>query len=301
MLFLLEWAVALGCKPPRRMSSIVSQLELDINILTAPYHNEVLSVTQLPDGAIVPPRGTHTRSVKLARTASGSKLSTPLALTADELGQVVYCRPRLWTAEIGGPHVGHAMWHVLFAPEDAGSTAFTLSRLLDVIGYFVGYFKPRQRAADWRHVKGSVWNGVLELTNEIPTVDVWLFQHTPAKPRAPSVVTRLKGAIGLSRESATTPRVQLRRFKEHARVIFDDGDEDLQYLVVRRAPYHSETETEGSTRGSGLAQQSSCRRGVGAQLDEDLNGRNVHGHLLHFSPAASRGDMLASMLSHFEI
>ena len=290
---LFEWAVACGCKPPRRMSPIVERLDLDLDRLTAPYRAGQANVRQLANGAIIPLAGAraHAGSVRLARDAEGKRLARPRALSADELERVVYFRPLLWTGEIALAAVGHQMWHVLFASEPSVSTPFTLSRLLDVIAYFVGYFKPRQRAADWRHVSSSVWQGVFEPDGA--TMDVWLFQHAPVlERRASSLMPRVvRGSMGGRGGGAEVKLEPPRRYREEARVCMDDEDEDLRFLKVHR---------RGASGVSGPVEDARCAAAEAGGV-WDLDGRNAHGFLLLFSSARSRGDMLASILAHFEI
>ena len=296
---LLEWAKACGCEPPREMSDIVASLDIDLDAMTAYYRDreaQAVQAMQLPNdakrgaGAIVPPAGVHSGDVLLARTASGTRLARPRPLTAEELQQVVYCRPLLWTGECGNPAVEHQMWHVLFAADETASSAFTLSRVLDVIAYFVGYFKPRQRAAEWRHVSPTAWSGIFD-NDWAAAPPVWLFRHTPRAPPRPSGVNALipKVRSALGRRDATTAKLATpRRFKERARVLFDDDDEDLRHLCAL-------------PRGHEPFDECLAPPSAGMWWDGKPNGGNVHGHLVHFSPAKSRGDMLASMLAYFEI
>ena len=293
---LLTWARACGCTPPRKMSRFIAQLDLNLDRLSAIYHDDVQAskVTQLPFGAIIPPTSEdHSQDVTLARDANGQKLVRPRPLTFEELHQVVYCRPLLWTGQMGDQTVDYQMWHVLFAADEAASTAFTLSRLLDVIAYFVGYFKPRHKAADWRHVSSSVWDGVFDdHANNV----VWTFQHLPSTALAASSrLSRLRGLLaprhrGESALETVDACTRPRPFIDSARVCFDDEDEDLRHLrVLRLAQGPAPRARRSATRIHATYRADAAWAPVEANADRpycSLDGQNVHGHLVHFFAAS---------------
>ena len=93
-LSLLHWAEATGCRPPRRVSHALQQIEVNLDELVASYRqSQPVHVDTLADGAIVPPMAEHFAYATLAYTrgsftSTGERLTHPRPLTEAELQQI---------------------------------------------------------------------------------------------------------------------------------------------------------------------------------------------------------------------
>ena len=139
--------------------------------------------------------------------------------------------------------------------------------------------RPRMRAADPNHIARVEGN----FSTDGDDIAVCLFQH---ERRSEGALSGLPGiglafAASASAAAAAAQALEVPAFEQRARVMFDAEDEDLQFLEVKYplAPRPPSGKKKASA--------------------ERVRWRNAEGHLVHLSPASSRGDELASVLAGF--